>query len=209
MVTISVYFIKMGLIHAMQSNGPLHQVMISKDNTSTMSLWKVVRTSAQLIYVSPEMALSDSFTKLWKDVNFWKCLQAIVVNEAHCINEWGEEFWPQYWQLSQLWHYTGQDVPFVACTTTCTSKTFDVIWHSLGYGHWPFWGIDVESERLNLLFLTRILENVKNLVLDVLNILPKVLDVNTPCEAIDKSLFLFWQWGGLPSRCSDSSKNPP
>jgi hypothetical protein len=26
MVTISVYFIKMGLIHVMQSNGPLHQV---------------------------------------------------------------------------------------------------------------------------------------------------------------------------------------
>jgi len=109
--------------------------MINEDNTSTASLWKAARTSAQLVYIPPEMALSNSFSKLWKDANFQKRLQAIVVDEAHCIDEWGEEFRPQYRELSRLRHYTGQDVPFVACTATCTSKTFDIIWHSLGYGH--------------------------------------------------------------------------
>jgi hypothetical protein len=48
-------------------------------------------------------------------------------------------------------------------------------------------GALVGSERPNLLLVIRVLENAKNLVLDVLNILPKVLDVNTPHEAIDKS----------------------
>ena len=109
--------------------------MINEDNTSTTLLWKEVCMSAQLVYISPEMALSDSFTKLWKDTNFCKRLQAIVVDEAHCIDEWDEEFRPQYRQLSTLRHYTGQDVPFVACTVTCTSKTFDIIWQSLGFGH--------------------------------------------------------------------------
>jgi superfamily II DNA helicase RecQ len=165
--------------------------MINEDNTSTVSLWKAVRTSAQLVYISPEMALSNSFSKLWKDANFRKRLQAIVVDEAHCIDEWGEEFRPQYRELSQLRHYTGQDVPFVSCTATCTSKTFNIIWHSLGYSHRPFWGIDVGSGRPNLVFLTRVLENVKNPVLDILNILPEVLDTNTQCEAINKSLFYF------------------
>lgn len=78
-----------------------------------------------------------------------------------------------------LCHYTGQDIPFVACTATCTSKTFDIIWQSLGYGHRPFWGIDVGCGRPNLLFLTRVLENVNNPVLDVLNILPEKFDENT------------------------------
>ena len=43
------------------------------------------------------------------------------------------------------------------------------------------------SGRPNLVFLTRVLENVKNPV----NILPKVLNTNTQREAIDKSLFYF------------------
>ena len=47
------------------------------------------------------------------------------------------------------------------------------------------------SGRLNLVFLTHVFENVKNPVLNILNILPKVLDTNTQCEAIDKSLFYF------------------
>ena len=165
--------------------------MINEDNASTTSLWKAARTNAQLVYISPEMALSDSFSKLWKDASFRKRLQAIVVDEAHCIDEWGEEFRPPYRELSRLRHYTGQDVPFVACTATCTSKTFDIIWQSLGFGHRPFWGLDVGCGRPNLLFLTRVLKNINNPVLDVLNILPPVLDVNTPRTAIDKSILYF------------------
>jgi hypothetical protein len=82
-------------------------------------------------------------------------------------------------------------LPFIACTATCTSKTFNIIWQSLGFGHWPFWGIDVGCGRPNLLFLTQALENTTNPVLDVLNILPQVLDANTPRKAINKSLFYF------------------
>jgi superfamily II DNA helicase RecQ len=72
-------------------------------------------SSAQIIYISPEMELSNSFTKLWKDASFHKRLQAIVIDEVHCIDEWGEEFQPQYQELSRLRHYTGQDIPFAAC----------------------------------------------------------------------------------------------
>jgi superfamily II DNA helicase RecQ len=101
-------------------------VLINEDNAKTASLWKTPRTNAQLVYISPEMALSDSFTKLWKDTGFRKRLQVIVVDEAHCIDEWGEEFRPLYRGLSTLLHYTGQDIPFVACTATCMSRTFDI-----------------------------------------------------------------------------------
>ena len=47
---------------------------------------------------------------------------------------------------------------------------------------------DLNTGRLNLVFLTHVLKNIKNPVLDVLNILSKVLDANMQCEAINKPL---------------------
>jgi superfamily II DNA helicase RecQ len=141
-----------------------------------------------MVYISPEMALSESFFKLWKDAKFRKRVQAVIIDEAHCIDEWGEEFRPQYRELEMLRSFTGQEVPFVACTATCTTSTFHVVWKSLGFGSRPFWGLDVGCDRSNLLFHSRTLVNTQNPVLDILNLLPKDLNENTPLDAIDKGL---------------------
>lgn len=101
-----------------------------------------------LYYVSPEMALSDRFTDIWQDTKFKSRLQAIVVDEAHCIAEWGDGFREQYKQLGRLRNYVGHDVPFLACTATCSTDTFNTIWSSLGFGNRPFWGLDVGCVRL-------------------------------------------------------------
>jgi superfamily II DNA helicase RecQ len=102
------------------------------------------------------MELSVSFTKLWKNASFRKRLQTIVIDEMHCVDEWGEEFRPQYRELSRLPHYTGQNVPFIAWTATCTRRL------SLSDSHLDLVtaGIDVGCERPNLLFLTRVLEKL-------------------------------------------------
>ncbi|KII84369.1 hypothetical protein PLICRDRAFT_118086, partial [Plicaturopsis crispa FD-325 SS-3] len=116
---------------------------INEDTTGAAGLWKDLRTDAQLAYISPEMARSDSFTKLWKDPKFRGRLTAMVTDEAHCVDEWGgDEFRPDYRKLDSLRNFTGQEVPFVACTATAATSTFEVIWDSLGFGHRPFWGID-------------------------------------------------------------------
>ncbi|KAJ6605990.1 hypothetical protein DFH09DRAFT_896944, partial [Mycena vulgaris] len=98
------------------------------------------------------MALSDRFGRLWTDAKFRARVNTLIVDEAHCIDEWGEEFRPVYRQLHRLRSFTGQEVPFVACTATCATRTFDIIWTSLGFGHRPFWGLDAGSERGNLFF---------------------------------------------------------
>ena len=64
-------------------------LIINEDTTKTADLWKHARTSAAMVYMSPEMALSPSFQKLWKDSCFRTRLTAIVVDEAHCIAEIG------------------------------------------------------------------------------------------------------------------------
>ncbi|KAJ7354435.1 P-loop containing nucleoside triphosphate hydrolase protein, partial [Mycena albidolilacea] len=91
-------------------------VLINGDNTHDPTIWKTTQKTAQLVYISPEMVLSDHFGKLWMDVTFRRHIQALIVDEAHCIDEWGEEFRPMYKQLHRLRNFTGQEVPFVACT---------------------------------------------------------------------------------------------
>jgi superfamily II DNA helicase RecQ len=166
----------------------IHAVLINEDNTKSAGLWAEARTKAQMVYISPEMALSPSFIKLWTNARFRAQVQALIVDEAHCIDEWGEEFRPKYHELEKLRSFMGQEIPFVACTATATTSTFNVIWKSLGFGNRPFWGIDVGCDRPNLLFLTRQLVNSKSAVLDVLNFLPTALDDTTLVDAIPKGL---------------------
>lgn len=138
------------------------------------------------------MVLSDSFSKLWKDSAFRRRLTAVVVDEAHCIDEWGgDDFRPQYQKLDCLRAFTGKEVPFVACTATCQTSTFNTIWDTLGFGCRPFWGVDVGVDRPNLFFLIRALTNPKNPALDILNILPARLDPSTKLEDIPKTILYF------------------
>ncbi|TFY63189.1 hypothetical protein EVJ58_g3389 [Rhodofomes roseus] len=170
----------------------LRAVMINEDNSKTKSAWAEARTRAQMIYISPEMALSDSFTKLWKDGAFRERLQAVIIDEAHCVDEWGkDDFRKQYRQLNILRHYTGRDIPFVACTATCATPTFDVLWETLGYGDRPFWGLDVGCDRPNLLYDVRAISNKANPVLDILNILPSSLNAQTTLDDIPKTILYF------------------
>ncbi|KAJ8089758.1 hypothetical protein PM082_018334 [Marasmius tenuissimus] len=105
---------------------------INEDTTKTAHLWAKLRKSASMVYMSPEMAKSPSFQKLWQDSVFRARLSAVVVDEAHCIGDWGEDdFRPTYRQLDSLRVYTGTEVPFVACTATPDPATFDIVWRTL------------------------------------------------------------------------------
>ncbi|KAF5340719.1 hypothetical protein D9611_007435 [Ephemerocybe angulata] len=170
----------------------LDAVVLNEDTTQTRGVWEQAKKHACLIYASPEMALAPSFQKLWRDAKFRGRLLAVVIDEAHCVEEWGDDsFRPAYRRLSTLRHYTGQDVPFLACTATCSTSTFKTLWDTLSFGSRPFWGLDVGVERNNLLYSIRELVNTKNPVLDVLNILPRTIDHNTTAQNIPKCLFYF------------------
>jgi len=89
--------------------------VLNEDTTKTADLWKSVRTTAAMVYMSPEMARSESFQKLWKESQLRNRLTAVVVDEAHCIDEWGDDdFRRLYRKLNTLRNYTGYEIPIVA-----------------------------------------------------------------------------------------------
>ena len=92
----------------------LDALAINEDTDKTTSTWEHIRTSANLVYMSPEISCSALFTqKLWKDAKFRKRVATFIVDEAHCINEWGEDdFRSAYRLLSDVRRFLGLDVPF-------------------------------------------------------------------------------------------------
>ncbi|KAJ7482051.1 hypothetical protein B0H11DRAFT_1915337 [Mycena galericulata] len=45
-------------------------IEINEDNANDPTVWRKAEKSAQLVYISPEMALSDHFGRLWMDAKF-------------------------------------------------------------------------------------------------------------------------------------------
>jgi ATP-dependent DNA helicase RecQ len=80
----------------------------------------------ELVYVAPE-GLEGGLRNLLGEVQ----VSLLVVDEAHCISEWGHDFRPAYRRLRGLKHELG-GVPILALTATATRKVAGDIIRQLG-----------------------------------------------------------------------------
>lgn len=76
----------------------------------------------ELLYVTPEMLnKSTTIQKIMSGLHEKKKLARIVVDEAHCVSQWGHDFRPDYVALGEvLRQYSG--VPKMALTATATKN---------------------------------------------------------------------------------------
>lgn len=81
----------------------------------------------KLLYIAPERLSSEYFTALLKSmkINFF------VIDEAHCISEWGHEFRDDYRRLGGL-RALFPHTPIAAFTATATPKVREDILSQLG-----------------------------------------------------------------------------
>ncbi|PAV59023.1 hypothetical protein WR25_10736 [Diploscapter pachys] len=78
----------------------------------------------KLLYVTPEKVSSSSrLLSVFDDLHRNGFLARFVVDEAHCVSQWGHDFRPDYTKLNALRAtYGNPKVPILALTATATPK---------------------------------------------------------------------------------------
>ena len=81
---------------------------------------------AKLLYLSPEKLADDNFIEILRQIQ----LSLIVVDEAHCISQWGYDFRPSYLRIARL-REIFPHLPVLALTASATPRVVDDIRSSL------------------------------------------------------------------------------
>jgi bloom syndrome protein len=86
----------------------------------------------QLLYVTPEMAsMNQGLITILSEMYRRQKLARIVVDEAHCVSQWGHDFRPEYKALGVL-RRRFPEVPVIALTATATENVKVDVIHNLG-----------------------------------------------------------------------------
>lgn len=82
----------------------------------------------KFLYISPERAGSETFQEWLQHLN----ISLIVVDECHCVCQWGYDFRPAYLDLPKLRELL-PDVPLLALTATATPAVVEDIIRALAF----------------------------------------------------------------------------
>ncbi|HTV97842.1 MAG TPA: DNA helicase RecQ [Steroidobacteraceae bacterium] len=81
-----------------------------------------LRGEYKLIYLAPErLLLADFLEGPLERLSVHPGINAFVIDEAHCVSEWGHDFRPEYRQLSIL-RKRHPRIPMLAFTATATAR---------------------------------------------------------------------------------------
>lgn len=106
-------------------------------NSSNAEAWDQVRAdlaagAVDVLLISPERLANPSFRSevlpgLMADLGM------IVIDEAHCISDWGHDFRPDYRRIGSILAELPGSIPVLATTATANSRVVDDVAEQLGH----------------------------------------------------------------------------
>src|SRR6185295_702725 len=111
----------------------LNAAIINSDNAEQ---WEEVESELQrdrcdILLIAPERLNNERFlTNVLKRIR--ERVSLFVVDEAHCISDWGHDFRPDYRRIVRVLKLLPPDVPVLATTATANSRVIDDIVAQIG-----------------------------------------------------------------------------
>jgi ATP-dependent DNA helicase RecQ len=127
-------------------------------NSTNLDQWREIEAElaagqVDLLLISPERLNNPQFRS---DVlpDLARRVGLLVIDEAHCISDWGHDFRPDYRRLVRVLDQLGPDISVLACTATANERVMADVAEQLGATPLLFRGsLDRESLRLSVLTL--------------------------------------------------------
>ncbi|KAK6915964.1 DEAD/DEAH box helicase domain [Dillenia turbinata] len=123
------------IMHLLQANIPAACLSANMEWSEQQEILRELNTDYckyKLLYVTPEkVAKSDVLLRHLESLNARGSLARIVIDEAHCVSQWGHDFRPDYQGLGIL-KQKFPKTPVLALTATATASVKEDVVQALG-----------------------------------------------------------------------------
>lgn len=117
-------------VYILKQRGIKAECVISEqdEEENIAILEKATRGELSILYISPERLENEIWLKYIPKLK----LGMVVIDEAHCISQWGHDFRPSYRRILNLVNNLPLNFPILAVTATATEKVIEDIKIQLG-----------------------------------------------------------------------------
>ncbi|MEA2519691.1 MAG: ATP-dependent helicase RecQ, partial [Chloroflexota bacterium] len=105
-------------------------------NSGNIGEWREIeerlgRDEIDVLLISPERLANEGFvTRVLPSIQ--RSIGLLVIDEAHCISDWGHDFRPDYQRIGRLLPSLGPAVPVLATTATANDRVVEDVAAQLG-----------------------------------------------------------------------------
>lgn len=105
-------------------------------NTNNKDDWEVIAdeilaNKVDILFISPERLANENFNiEILSRIN--QSIGMLVIDEAHCISDWGHDFRPDYRRIKNIVKFLPPNVPLLATTATANDRVIRDISNQLG-----------------------------------------------------------------------------
>ncbi|MBM2816700.1 MAG: Superfamily helicase [Ignavibacteria bacterium] len=128
---------------------------------------EAIAGNIKILYIAPERMENIDWLASTRQMN----ISMVVIDEAHCISNWGHDFRPAYRRIINLVNLLPISFPVLACTATATLRVEEDIKNQIGNINYTYRGnllrenfrlfvIKVETEEEKMAWLGKNLNNL-------------------------------------------------